>query len=105
MTDASENRARHRGAPRSTPSTSRSPDRMRLHNGRVVHFPAVMGVLNVTPDSFSDGGQYLKPERAIAHALEMQDNGADIIDLGGESTRPSDAREVPAQEELRRVLP
>jgi dihydropteroate synthase len=78
---------------------------MRLHNGRVVHFPAVMGVLNVTPDSFSDGGQYLKPERAIAHALEMQENGADIIDLGGESTRPSDAREVPAQEELRRVLP
>jgi dihydropteroate synthase len=78
---------------------------MRLHDGRVVHFPAVMGVLNVTPDSFSDGGQYLKPERAIAHALEMQDNGADIIDLGGESTRPSGAHEVAVEEELRRVLP
>jgi dihydropteroate synthase len=78
---------------------------MRLHDGRVVHFPAVMGVLNVTPDSFSDGGQYLKPERAIARALEMQENGADIIDLGGESTRPSGAREVPPQEELRRLLP
>jgi len=78
---------------------------MRLHDGRVVHFPAVMGVLNVTPDSFSDGGQYLKPERAIAHALEMQENGADIIDLGGESTRPSGAREVRPEEELRRLLP
>ena len=78
---------------------------MRLHDGRVVHFPAVMGVLNVTPDSFSDGGQYLKPERAIAHALEMQDNGADLVDVGGESTRPAGAREVPVEEELRRVLP
>ena len=78
---------------------------MRLHDGRVVHFPAVMGVLNVTPDSFSDGGQYLKPDRAIAHALEMQENGADLIDLGGESARPSGAREVAAEEELRRVLP
>jgi len=78
---------------------------MRLHDGRVVHFPAVMGVLNVTPDSFSDGGRYLKPADAIAHALEMQENGADIIDLGGESTRPSGAREVPVEEELRRVLP
>ncbi|MBV8136150.1 MAG: dihydropteroate synthase, partial [Deltaproteobacteria bacterium] len=78
---------------------------MRLHDGRVVHFPAVMGVLNVTPDSFSDGGQYLNPERAVAHAVEMQENGADIIDLGGESTRPSGAREVPVEEELRRVLP
>ena len=78
---------------------------MRLHDGRVVHFPAVMGVLNVTPDSFSDGGRYLKPEHAIAHALEMEENGADIVDLGGESARPSGAREVPVEEELRRVLP
>lgn len=78
---------------------------MRLHDGRVVHFPAVMGVLNVTPDSFSDGGKYLKPDRAIAHAFEMQENGADIIDLGGESVRPAGAREVPVEEELRRVLP
>jgi len=64
-----------------------------------------MGVLNVTPDSFSDGGRYLKPADAIEHALEMQENGADIIDLGGESARPSGAREVTVEEELRRVLP
>ncbi len=64
----------------------------------------IMGVLNVTPDSFSDGGQYLEPERAIAHGLEMVSQGANWIDVGGESTRPG-ARPVPAEEELRRVLP
>jgi len=47
-----------------------------------------MGVLNVTPDSFSDGGEFLQPERAVQHALQMLDEGADILDLGGESTRP-----------------
>lgn len=66
----------------------------------------VMGVLNVTPDSFSDAGQYFSPERAIAHALAMLDAGADILDVGGESTRPgASAEAVPAAEELRRVLP
>ena len=50
-----------------------------------------MGVLNVTPDSFSDGGRYLDPGRAVAHALEMEAAGADIIDIGGESTRPRSA--------------
>lgn len=66
----------------------------------------VMGVLNVTPDSFSDAGQFFSPDRAIAHALAMLDAGADILDVGGESTRPGASTEaVPAAEELRRVLP
>lgn len=64
----------------------------------------VMGVLNVTPDSFSDGGLYLDSGAAIAHGLEMARQGADWIDVGGESTRPG-AKPVPAEEELRRVLP
>ena len=64
----------------------------------------VMGVLNVTPDSFSDGGVFLAPERAVEHALEMERAGADLIDVGGESTRPgSDG--ISVEEELRRVLP
>ncbi len=63
-----------------------------------------MGVLNVTPDSFSDGGRYTNPDRAIAHGLEMVADGADLIDVGGESTRPG-AMPVPVEEELRRVLP
>jgi len=65
---------------------------------------AVMGILNVTPDSFSDGGLWLDPERAVDHALEMVDRGAGIIDVGGESTRPG-ADPVPEDEELRRVVP
>jgi len=64
----------------------------------------VMGIVNVTPDSFSDGGLYLQRERAIAHALELVEQGADIIDVGGESTRPG-AEPVPLEEELRRVIP
>lgn len=64
----------------------------------------IMGVLNVTPDSFSDGGRYLDPERAVERALEMQAQGADIIDVGGESTRPGSER-VSADEELKRVEP
>jgi len=64
----------------------------------------LMGVLNVTPDSFSDGGRFFKPERAIKQALLMAEEGADIIDVGGESTRPG-ADEVSAEEESRRVLP
>jgi len=66
--------------------------------------PVVMGVLNVTPDSFSDGGRYLDPARALEHALAMRADGASIIDVGGESTRPG-APSVPLEEELRRVLP
>jgi dihydropteroate synthase len=64
-----------------------------------------MGVLNVTPDSFSDGGHYLDPRRAAEHALEMEAAGAAIGDIGGESTRPHGAREVPEALELERVAP
>jgi dihydropteroate synthase len=64
----------------------------------------VMGVLNVTPDSFSDGGQFFDLERAAARAAEMLADGADIIDVGGESTRPGGARVAP-EEELRRIVP
>jgi dihydropteroate synthase len=64
----------------------------------------VMGILNVTPDSFSDGGLFLDPTAAIARALAMEKAGADLIDLGGESTRPG-SQGIPAEEELRRVLP
>ncbi|MDQ4070823.1 MAG: dihydropteroate synthase [Actinomycetota bacterium] len=66
--------------------------------------PLVMGVLNVTPDSFSDGGRWLDRDAAVAHGLRMVEEGADIIDVGGESTRPG-AQAVPLGEELRRVLP
>ena len=64
----------------------------------------IMGVLNVTPDSFSDAGRYLRPEQAIQHGFELVRQGADWVDVGGESTRPG-ARPVPLSEELRRVLP
>lgn len=64
----------------------------------------IMGVLNVTPDSFSDGGHYFSLEKAVAHGLEMVAQGADILDIGGESTRPG-ADPVGAEEELRRVVP
>jgi dihydropteroate synthase len=63
----------------------------------------IMGVLNITPDSFSDGGQFFAPEKAVEHGLRIAAEGADIIDVGGESTRPG-AEPVPADEELRRVL-
>lgn len=64
----------------------------------------IMGVVNVTPDSFSDGGQFFAPEAAVAHALRLTEEGAEILDIGGESTRPG-AAPVSEQEELRRVLP
>ncbi|WP_043740770.1 dihydropteroate synthase [Thioalkalivibrio nitratireducens] len=66
--------------------------------------PRIMGVLNVTPDSFSDGGRFHEPETAVAHARAMVDAGADIIDVGGESTRPG-SEPVSVEEELRRVIP
>jgi dihydropteroate synthase len=65
----------------------------------------VMGVLNVTPDSFSDGGEFFSLDKALAHAEQMIAEGADIIDVGGESTRPGGAAIVSAEEELERVLP
>jgi dihydropteroate synthase len=68
-------------------------------------YPAVMGVLNVTPDSFSDGGQFVAPERALAQAQRMIAEGADIIDIGAESTRPYGAQPISADEELNRLRP
>jgi dihydropteroate synthase len=65
----------------------------------------IMGIVNVTPDSFSDGGLYLEPEKAAAHAIQLLEEGADVIDVGGESTRPGAKAVVTAEEELRRVLP
>ena len=76
-------------APRSLPSADRC---------------LVMGVVNVTPDSFSDGGRWYDPRSAIAHGLDLAAQGADIVDVGGESTRPG-AQRVSAEEELRRVIP
>jgi dihydropteroate synthase len=84
--------------------TRRQPRGLKLVDGRAIAFPAVMGILNVTPDSFRDGGRYLDRDRAVEHGIEMAVQGADILDVGGESTRPG-AREVPADEELRRVIP
>jgi len=64
----------------------------------------LVAVLNVTPDSFSDGGKYLDPDRAFAHAIDLEEQGADIIDIGAESTRPGAAR-ISEAEELRRLIP
>jgi dihydropteroate synthase len=82
------------------------PIQWQLRN-RVIEFgrrPLVMGIVNVTPDSFSDGGNFLDTDAAVGHALKLVAEGADILDIGGESTRPS-AEPVPLDEELRRVLP
>ncbi|HEX4952121.1 MAG TPA: dihydropteroate synthase [Thermoanaerobaculia bacterium] len=95
-------------------TSSAVPLRLSLPAGRSLllgHRPLVMGVLNLTPDSFSDGGLWCDPELAVAHALQMLEEGADLLDLGAESTRPGGgvygggAREVPAGEELGRLLP
>jgi dihydropteroate synthase len=83
---------------------SKRPRSLCLKDGRTICFPAVMGILNVTPDSFSDGGRFLDADRAVKHALAMEAAGATIIDVGGESTRPG-AETVTAEEELARVLP
>ncbi|RFF29263.1 dihydropteroate synthase [Wenzhouxiangella sediminis] len=76
----------------------------RLQEAHATGRPLVMGVVNVTPDSFSDGGEFLAPDRAVRHALELVASGADILDVGGESTRPG-AEPVGELEELERVLP
>ncbi|HZX81887.1 MAG TPA: dihydropteroate synthase [Lysobacter sp.] len=70
----------------------------------VLDVPRVMGIVNVTPDSFSDDGEHFDAQAAIAHGLRLVDEGADLLDVGGESTRPG-AAEVPVEEELRRVVP
>ena len=74
--------------------------RFRLDLGK----PLVMGVVNVTPDSFSDGGKFFDPKTAVAHALKLAEEGADILDIGGESSRPG-ALPVSVQEEMDRILP
>ena len=70
-----------------------------------IDHPIVVGILNTTPDSFSDGGRFLSPATAVAHAERMLVDGADIIDIGGESTRPQGAKPVEATEEIARVVP
>lgn len=89
--------------------------RLQLPRGRTLTLEAgaakVMGVVNLTPDSFSDGGRFLDPERAVEHALRLIEEGAAVVDLGAESTRPgggvygSGARTVPPEEELARLIP
>lgn len=96
-------------APGTGPATSPLPTVRRVRSPKTfAELPTdrtlVMGVLNVTPDSFSDGGKYKNVDDAIAHGLKMHYAGADIIDVGGESTRPG-AERVPEDEEQRRVLP
>ena len=66
--------------------------------------PLMMGIVNVTPDSFSDGGRYVSTEHALQHALQLIEQGADMLDIGGESTRPG-SNQVSAEEELRRIMP
>ena len=84
----------------SRPHTIRCKKKV-LHLDERTH---VMGILNCTPDSFSDGGLYMDPHKAISHGIELASQGADIIDVGGESTRPG-SKPLPADEELRRVIP
>ncbi len=76
----------------------------RLQQARVSKRPLVMGIVNVTPDSFSDGGRFDRPDAAVEHAMSLVEQGADLLDIGGESTRPG-AAPVSADSELARVLP
>jgi dihydropteroate synthase len=78
--------------------------RLRTRTLQLPRRPLLMGIVNVTPDSFSDGGQFLDVDRAVRHALQLAAEGADILDIGGESTRPY-AEPVSAEEELDRVMP
>jgi len=79
---------------------------MQLPNGQTLTLdrPRIMGILNVTPDSFSDGGQFAQVETAVARAVQMIEEGADVIDVGGESTRPA-SQPVPAEQQIKRVVP
>jgi dihydropteroate synthase len=88
------------------PSDLKTSDRWKLRS-KTMFFgrtPLLMGIINITPDSFSDGGNYIDPDRAIEHGLKLIAEGADILDIGGQSTRPR-AERITAQEELRRVIP
>ncbi len=89
----------------STPHRSRCDVwQLRSRQVRFDRLPLIMGIVNVTPDSFSDGGKYFTPSQAVEQALRLEDEGADILDIGGESTRPY-STPVAADEELRRVVP
>lgn len=77
--------------------------RVKSQELRLGRFPLIMGIVNVTPDSFSDGGRFADLEAAVDHALSLADEGADILDIGGESSRPG-ALPVPEREEIRRVV-
>ncbi len=91
-------------ATKPSPSAAAAPAGHSVLSGLLSRpYPAVMGVLNVTPDSFSDGGQFAAPERALAQAKRMIAEGADIIDIGAESTRPYGSEPISAEEELKRL--
>ena len=81
--------------------------RLQLPNGTLElgRKTLIMGILNVTPDSFFDGGAYLRADQAVKHGLQLEDQGADLVDVGGESTRPDRPGSVSATEEIRRVVP
>lgn len=78
--------------------------KLRTRTLELGELPCIMGIVNVTPDSFSDGGHYFTPNTAIEHALRLEDEGADILDFGGESTRPY-SQPVTTDDELRRIVP
>ncbi len=107
---AGEHGARAMAGERGAPSSGTAPvnrTTLRLPHDRslpLIDTPLVMGIINSTPDSFSDGGVHFDPGVAIDSGLQMVDDGADLIDIGGESTRPG-AEPVPVDEELRRVIP
>jgi dihydropteroate synthase len=90
--------------PAPPPSARASVWQLRTRSLQLPRRPLLMGVVNVTPDSFSDGGQFIDAEAAVKHALRLADDRADILDIGGESTRPH-ARPISEQEELERVMP
>src|SRR5947209_4874365 len=93
-------------SPLSRPADVRLRELLAL--ARAARRTLIMGILNVTPDSFSDGGLYFAPEQALSHARQMVEEGADILDIGGESTRPATfatQMPLPIEEEMRRVLP
>src|SRR4051794_28637946 len=91
--------------PANTATSAVSMDRPGLRGLLSKPYPAVMGVLNITPDSFSDGGQFIAPDQALAQARRMIAEGADIIDIGAESTRPYGSQPVSHDDEMRRLKP
>jgi dihydropteroate synthase len=91
-------------SPRTAPAAA-SADHRTWPERLTKPYPAVMGVLNITPDSFSDGGRFLAPENALAQARRMVAEGADIIDIGAESTRPYGSQPISVDEEMRRLQP